>query len=79
MLSPDVKPAADAPTQGGRSSTRKRKQADFFVPDAVKKTDKLVMKEVRAAALPVVCRLVESPGGAGCQLERGSRGPDDSH
>ena len=63
MLSPDAKPAADTPAQGGRSSTRKRKQADFFVPDAVKTTDKRVIKEVRAPALPATRRLVESPGG----------------
>ena len=39
--------ASASPTRG-RGSTRERKQVDFFAPQEVKQTEKLVVKEVCA-------------------------------
>ena len=36
----------DTPNNAGRTSNRKRKQADFYNPGDVKTTEKLVVKEV---------------------------------
>ena len=72
MLSPEAKPKADTPAQTGRTSMRKRKQADFFVPDDVKKSEKPVIKEVSAAGPPARAWLVESPWSQ--DLPRSDRG-----
>lgn len=40
--------AADTPNNAGRTSSRKRKQADFYNPGDVRSTEKLVIKEVCA-------------------------------